>query len=168
VRRGLFLDRDGVLNRDLGYVGTRDRWEWTDGALDALRLAREAGWLVFVVTNQSGIARGFYAEADLRALMDWVAQEAVRAGGPIADWRFCPHGPADGCACRKPAPGMLLDLIAAWELDPANCLMVGDQPSDLVAAAAAGVPARLFCGGNLAEFLAPLLGGALASGGALR
>ncbi|HET6183509.1 MAG TPA: HAD family hydrolase [Acetobacteraceae bacterium] len=158
TKRALFLDRDGVLNRDHGYVGSRERWEWTEGALAAFVRAKAAGWLVFVVTNQSGISRGLYSEAEFLALMDWVRGEVARAGGAIDDMRYCPHGPEAGCDCRKPKPGMLRSLIAAWELDPARCLMVGDQPSDLAAAEAAGVPAVLFPGGNLDEFLAGQLG----------
>jgi D-glycero-D-manno-heptose 1,7-bisphosphate phosphatase len=165
-RRALFLDRDGVLNVDHGHVGTRERFEWMPGALDAIRYASQAGWHVFVVTNQSGVARGYYDEAAVRDLLDWMADEARRAGGTIDDTRYCPfHEEATVPAYRrasdwrKPAPGMLLDLIHAWELDPARCVMIGDQPTDMAAAAAAGVPAHLFPGGNLLEFVGPLLTG---------
>jgi D,D-heptose 1,7-bisphosphate phosphatase len=163
-RRGLFLDRDGVLNVDHGHVGSRDRFEWMPGALDTIRYATEAGWHVFVVTNQSGVARGYYDEAAVRDLLDWMADEARRAGGTIDDARYCPfHEEATVAAYRqasdwrKPAPGMLLDLIRAWELNPARCVMIGDQPTDMVAATAAGVAAHRFTGGNLLEFVQPLL-----------
>ena len=166
-RRALFLDRDGVLNVDHGHVGTRDRFEWMPGALDAIRLATQAGWHVFVVTNQSGVARGYYDEAAVRDLLDWMADEARRAGGTIDDTRYCPyHEEATVDAYRrahpwrKPEPGMLLDLIRAWELDPARCVMIGDQPTDIAAAATAGVPAHLFPGGNLLDFVRPILAGA--------
>ncbi len=159
-RRAVFFDRDGVLNIDHGYVGTRERFEWMPGALDAIRYATEAGWHVFVVTNQSGVARGHYDEAAVRDLLDWMANEARRIGGTIDDARYCPfhdeavldayHRASDW---RKPAPGMLLDLIRAWELDPVRCVMIGDQPSDMAAAAGAGVPGHLFTGGNLLEFV---------------
>ena len=163
-RRALFLDRDGVLNIDHGHVGTRDRFEWIPGALDAIRCATQAGWHVFVVTNQSGVARGYYDEAAVAALLDWMADEARRAGGTIDDTRYCPfHEDAVVDAYRrasdwrKPAPGMLLDLMRAWELDPARCAMVGDQPTDMAAAAAAGISGHLFTGGNLLDFVGPLL-----------
>ena len=166
-RRALFLDRDGVLNVDHGHIGTRDRFEWMPGALDAIRLATQAGWHVFVVTNQSGVARGYYDEAAVRDLLDWMADEARRAGGTIDDTRYCPyHEEATVDAYRrahpwrKPEPGMLLDLIRAWELDPARCVMIGDQPTDIAAAATAGVPAHLFPGGNLLDFVRPILAGA--------
>jgi len=163
-RRALFLDRDGVLNVDHGYVGARERFEWVPGALETIRLATEAGWHVFVVTNQSGVARGHYDEAAVCDLLDWMADEARRAGGTIDDARYCPfHEDAVVAAYRrahpwrKPEPGMLLDLIAKWQLDPARCVLIGDQPTDLAAAARAGVPGHLFRGGNLLAFVRPLL-----------
>lgn len=163
-RRALFLDRDGVLNVDHGHVGTRERFEWMQGALDTIRYATQAGWHVFVVTNQSGVARGYYDEAAVRDLLDWMEDEARRARGTIDDTRYCPfHEEATVPAYRqpsdwrKPAPGMLLDLIRAWELDPARCVMIGDQPTDMAAAAAAGVAGYLFRGGNLLEFVQPIL-----------
>ncbi len=163
-RPALFLDRDGVINRDHNYVGTRDRFEWMPGAREAIRHATAAGWHVFVVTNQAGVARGFYTEADVAALHAWMADEVRRARGTIDDIRICPFHPDATVPAyrhvsdwRKPAPGMLLDLIRAWELDPARCLLIGDQPTDLAAAEAAGVAAHLFTGGNLATFVAGLL-----------
>ena len=163
-RPALLLDRDGVLNVDHGWVGTRDRFAWMPGALDTLRCASAAGWHVFVVTNQSGVARGFYGEDAVRALLAWMADQAHRAGGTIDDTRYCPyHEDAVVEAYRrahhwrKPEPGMLLDLMRAWELDPGRCLMVGDQASDMQAAAAAGVSGHLFPGGNLLDFVRPLL-----------
>ena len=165
-RRALFLDRDGVINFDRGYVGTRDRFEWMPGALETIRAATDAGFHVFVVTNQSGIARGFYDEAQLAALHGWMADEIRGAGGTLDDLRFCPFHPDGAVAAyrrtsdwRKPAPGMLLDLIAKWELDPSRCLLIGDQPTDLAAGAAAGVLGYRFEGGDLAGFALPFLGG---------
>ncbi len=163
-RRALLLDRDGVLNVDHGWVGTRDRWEWVSGALDAIRCATDRGWHVFVVTNQSGVARGHYGEADVLALHAWVAEQARAAGGTVDDVRYCPYHPEAPLPAyrsvsdwRKPAPGMILDLLRAWEVDPACAVLVGDQPSDLAAAEAAGVAAHLFEGGNLSRFVGPLL-----------
>lgn len=165
-RRALFLDRDGVINVDHGYVGTRDRFEWMPGAHAAIRAATDAGWHVFVITNQSGVARGLYDEAAVSALHGWLTDEVRRAGGTIDDIRYCPFHP-DGIVpayskasdWRKPAPGMLLDLVRCWELDRARCLLIGDQDSDVAAAAAAGISALRFSGGNLLEFIRPILGG---------
>jgi len=163
-RPALFLDRDGTINVNHGWVGTRERFEWMPGAVAAIRAATEAGWHVFVVTNQSGVARGLYDEAALRDLHDWMTDAIRCAGGTIDDIRYCPfHEDADLPAYRrasdwrKPGPGMILDLIRVWELDPARCVLVGDQPSDLAAAAAAGIAGQLFTGGNLADGVLPIL-----------
>ncbi len=163
-RRALFLDRDGTINLDHGWVGTRDRWQWVEGAIEAIRLAADAGWHVFVVTNQSGIARGLYDEDALAALHAWMTGEIRAQGGNVDDIRFCPcHEEATvpryrrASDWRKPAPGMILDLIARWELDPSDCVLVGDQRTDLQAAAAAGIRGTLFEGGNLRDTIAPLL-----------
>ncbi len=165
-RRALFLDRDGVINVDHGYVGTRDRFEWMPGAHEAIRAATDAGWHVFVITNQSGVARGLYDEAAVSALHGWLTDEVRRAGGTIDDIRYCPFHP-DGIVpayskasdWRKPAPGMLLDLMRGWELDRARCLLIGDQDSDMAAAQAAGISALRFSGGNLLDFIRPIVVG---------
>ncbi len=164
-RPALFLDRDGVLNVDHGYVGSQDRWEWMEGAREAVALATAHGWHVFVVTNQAGVARGLYGTPEVDALLIWLADELRRAGGTLDDWRYCPYhteGTVEGYRLdsdwRKPAPGMLIDLIKTWELDARRCMMVGDKDSDMAAAAAAGVAGHLFPGGDLLAFLRPLLG----------
>jgi D-glycero-D-manno-heptose 1,7-bisphosphate phosphatase len=163
-RPALFLDRDGTLNVDHGYVGSIDRFAWIDGAREAVAHATDAGWHVFIVTNQSGVARGYYDEAAVEALHAWLSDEIRRSGGTIDDVRYCPFHPEAALPhyrrasdWRKPGPGMLRDLIDAWGLDPRACHMIGDQPSDIAAAEAAGVRGHLFTGGSLAAFTAPLL-----------
>ncbi|MEO8715462.1 MAG: HAD-IIIA family hydrolase, partial [Acetobacteraceae bacterium] len=164
ARPALFLDRDGVLNVERGHVGTRERFEWIPGAREAVRLATDLGWHVFVVTNQSGVGRGFYDEDAVRGLLGWMADEIRLAGGTIDDARYCPFHPDAKLPAyrresdwRKPGAGMLLDLVRAWNLDPARCVMVGDKPTDMEAAAAAGMTGHLFSGGDLRAFVEPIL-----------
>ncbi|MBC7801054.1 MAG: HAD family hydrolase [Gemmatimonadaceae bacterium] len=164
TRPALFLDRDGVCNVDHGWVGTPDRFEWIPGARAAMRMAHVRGWHVFIVTNQSGVARGLYDEAAVETLHAWMLDQVLAAGGTVDDIRYCPFHPEAVIPAyrrispwRKPAPGMILDLMRAWGLDAGRCVMVGDQPTDMAAAAAAGIAGHLFKGGDLAAFVGPLL-----------
>lgn len=163
-RPAVFLDRDGVLNVDTGYPHRFVDMRWVDGAIEAVRLAHQAGFLVFVVTNQSGVARGLYEETAVIELHRQMATHFARQGAVIDDFRYCPHLPdaaepryRRSCDCRKPEPGMILDLLAAWPVDTARSFMVGDRESDMAAARAAGIAGYLYEGGALSSFIAPLL-----------
>lgn len=167
VRRpAVFFDRDGVLNRDVGYLHRPEEFEWLEGAQEAIRLCNNAGWFVFVVTNQAGVARGYYGENDVRALHAWMNQELARHDAHVDAFEYCPHHP-DGieagyrraCRRRKPQPGMIDDLLSAWAVDKDRSFLIGNMQSDLDAATAAGIKAHLYQGGNLAEPVAALLSG---------
>jgi D,D-heptose 1,7-bisphosphate phosphatase len=164
-RPSAFLDRDGVLNVDAGYVGTIDRWRWIDGAQAAVKRFNDLGWYVFLVTNQSGIARGLYDEADLGVLHRHVFDELAEYGAHVDDVRYCPyHAEASvpryrkESDWRKPREGMIIDLMNHWPIDRQASLLIGDTPSDLEAARRAGVAGRLFQGGRLDRFVDAQLG----------
>jgi D-glycero-D-manno-heptose 1,7-bisphosphate phosphatase len=145
-RRALFLDRDGVINIDHGYVHEAAQTQWVPGIFDLCRAGIEAGYRLVVVTNQAGIARGLYTEGAFLAYTRWLHAEFARRGAPLAATYYCPHHPTEGrggarfaCACRKPEPGMILGAIAQLALDPGSSVLVGDKVSDTAAGLAAGV-----------------------------
>lgn len=140
-RPTIVLDRDGVLNvrpARAEYVTTPGEWEWLPGAREALAMYRAAGWRVLVVSNQPGIARGRMTQADLEAVHARLRRETDEAGGHIEKIYHCPHGWDEGCACRKPRPGMLFDAQRDYHLDLTRITFIGDDERDGEAAAAAG------------------------------
>ena len=159
-----FLDRDGVINLDDAYVGTRERLRWMPGIAPAIRALNEAGYYVFVFTNQSGVARGFFSEDDVRTLHSWMRDELLREGARIDDFRYCPHHP-DGvipaytreCDWRKPQAGMVLDLMKRWPGDRERSFVNGDKQRDLDAGKAAGIDGYLFSGTDIAGFVEGIL-----------
>lgn len=145
-RQAAFLDRDGVINRDRAYVSRWEDFEFVPGAVDAMRRLKQAGYALVVVTNQSGIARGYYSEAQYQALTAAMQQALLDAGAAVDAVYHCPHHPkgkvaelAIDCDCRKPAPGMILRAAKELNLSLADSILVGDKPSDIEAARAAGV-----------------------------
>lgn len=158
-RPALFLDRDGVLNVDRGYVSRVEDFEWIDGAMDCVANFKARGWFVFVVTNQSGIARGLYTEADMEALHLHMSEALAERGTAIDRFYHAPWHEAGEVAKyrkasidRKPGPGMLLQAMADFPVNREQSFLIGDKQTDMDAAKAAGVGAFLFRGGNIAQF----------------
>jgi len=157
----LFLDRDGVLNEDRGYVSRWEDFRWIPGARETVAAFNRAGWLVIVVTNQSGVGRGYYTEDAMHALHARMAQDLAAAGGHIDAFYHAPQHPEAPVEAyrhpdpplRKPNPGMILQALAEWPIEREASLLIGDKPSDLEAAERAGIRAVLFEGGDLAAFL---------------
>ena len=147
----VFLDRDGVINFDHGYVSTWERFDFLPGVPEALRELQDAGYLLVIVSNQSGIGRGFYSEADVESLNRAIAQYlSSTVGVALSGFYHCPHHPTEAvgkfrrqCDCRKPAPGMIRQAVFDHDIDLKMSLLVGDKDSDIEAGRAAGV-ARLF------------------------
>lgn len=155
-RPAAFLDRDGVLNVDRGYVHRVEDFEWIEGAPQAVKWLNDRGYLVFVVSNQAGIARGYYEEADALRLFDWMQADLRKVGAHIDAFYFCPHHPFEGrdpyrmnCACRKPKPGLLLRAMGEWEVDVERSFFIDDRAENLQAATMLGIRSYHFQGGSL-------------------
>ena len=140
-RRLALLDRDGTIIVDKVYLADPAGVEFTPGAPEGLRLLRDAGYDLVLITNQSGIARGYFGEAELKAVHDRLESLLAEEGLRLAAIHVCPHGPADGCGCRKPAPGMVLAALAQFGAAAEDAVFLGDSDADMGAAAAAGVAA---------------------------
>lgn len=138
--RAVFLDRDGTLNHDTGYLHRSEDWQWLPGVPEALARLKNAGFLLVVVSNQSGIARGFFDEAHLHALHAWANARLAEHHAAVDLWLHCPHLPeiSGPCACRKPAPGLLLHAARVLHIDCADSWMIGDALRDVQAGHAAG------------------------------
>ncbi len=149
--KAVFFDRDGVLNHDLGYIYKIQDFFWMEGAKEAIALCKSKDYKVFVVTNQSGIARGLYKEEDVQKLHNFMLEELQKSGTSIDDFAYCPHHPEGKveeytrkCECRKPSAGMILTLAQKHNIDLSQSFMLGDHPRDVEAAQNAGMQGYLF------------------------
>lgn len=148
-RKAAFLDRDGVINVDYAYVYSKEKTDWIEGIFELCRFLRDAGYWLVVVTNQAGIARGYYTEAQFLEYTRWIHGEFERHGAPLLATYYCPHHPEASvevlrmtCRCRKPAPGMIIEAARYFDLALEGSLLIGDKLSDIEAGAAAGVGQR--------------------------
>jgi D-glycero-D-manno-heptose 1,7-bisphosphate phosphatase len=160
-RPALFLDRDGVINHDINYLHKVEDFRWIDGSIETIRRANDRGMAVIVVTNQAGVARGYYAETDVVELHRFIQSELKAQGAFVDAFYYCPyHG--EGTVekyrvadhpDRKPNPGMILRAANEHKLDLSRSVLIGDQPGDMAAADAAGIKGHLFPGGDLMKFV---------------
>lgn len=144
MKQAVFIDRDGTINEEKEYLYRTDEFAFIPGAPQAIRLLNEAGFLVIVVTNQSGVARGYYTEEDVHLLHRHIASQLEQYGARVDAWYYCPHHPAGRgsyalpCRCRKPLPGMLQEAAGRYAIDLESSIMIGDKLVDMQAGAAAG------------------------------
>lgn len=164
LKPAIFFDRDGVLHKDIGYAHRPADIEWSLGVAEAIKSVNEAGAFAFVVTNQSGVARGRFGERDVRALHDWMSARLESHGARIDAFEYCPYHrfalvPAyrRDSFDRKPNPGMLLSLMNRFPVDPARAVLIGDKSSDLAAARAAGIQGMVYRGGYLNDLVLEIL-----------
>jgi len=146
----VFLDRDGVINVDRGYVHKRDDFEYIDGVFNAVKKCKDMGYLLVLVTNQSGIARGMFTEEQFETLTEWMDWNFAENDIDFDGIYYCPHHPEatveqykEACDCRKPNPGMFISAQTFLDIDMENSVMIGDKKEDMMAAQAAGVGTRI-------------------------
>jgi len=145
-RRALFLDRDGVINLDHGYVHEQTHFNFVDGIFDLVKYANDLGYIVLVVTNQAGIGRGYYTEQDFKFLTKWMCDQFLANGGRVEKVYYCSEHPDDGLGAykrdsyfRKPGPGMIVAAAHDYKLDLPSSVLIGDKVTDIEAGIAAGV-----------------------------
>ena len=145
-QKALFLDRDGIINVDHGYVSDIEDFEFSEGIFALLECFRDAGYLLFVITNQSGFGRGYYTESDFHTLTTWMIEAFMSKGIAIEKVFYCPHTPDNHCHCRKPDIGMIEQALSEYPLDLKHSWMIGDKVSDITLAANAGIGNAIYIG----------------------
>ena len=135
----IFLDRDGVINKELNYLYKIEEFEFINGIFESCQYFKNLGYKIIVVTNQSGISRGYYSEKDFKILSNWMLAEFKKNNIDILDIFYCPHLPESNCDCRKPKSGMLLEAKDKYNIDMQNSWLIGDKENDILAANNAGV-----------------------------
>lgn len=133
MKKAIFLDRDGIINVDTNYLWRIEDLIWNDGIFELLTHLQSLGYLLIIITNQSGIARGYYTQKDFENLSAHMSEIMARNGIKITDIFHCPHAPKDSCTCRKPSGEMITNACKKWNIDPTKSYMIGDKPSDIQA-----------------------------------
>ena len=139
-KKAIFLDRDGVINKEVNYLYKVENFEFINGIFESCLHFQNLGYIIIIITNQSGISRGFYSDSDYQKLTNWMLEEFSRNGIIIHDTFYCPHGPESTCKCRKPNPGMFIKAKNKHNIDMHNAWIIGDKESDIEAAKSAGIP----------------------------
>ena len=137
--KAIFLDRDGVINKDVHYLNKIGDFKFIDGIFDACNDFLKLGFQIIIITNQSGIKRGYYTEADYQLITEWMLTQFENKGIKILDIFHCPHGPDSICSCRKPQPGMFLKAESKYNINMQKSWMIGDKETDILAANSAGI-----------------------------
>ncbi len=148
-QKALFLDRDGIINIDHGYVSKVEKFEFVDGIFEFIKLFLNKNYLLFIVTNQSGIGRGYYSEKDFLKLTKWMLSEFKKENISIADVFYCPHSPEEKCKCRKPQIGMINQALKSYDIDLNSSFMIGDKQSDIDLAINANITNSIYIGKSL-------------------
>ena len=148
MNKAIFLDRDGVINIDKSYVYKKEDFEFCEGVVEVLKHFQSLGYLLIIVTNQSGIGRGYYSEEAFQELSQWMSDALLENDIKINAIYHCPHAPEEGCECRKPRSGMFYKAIEAFDIDVKDSWMIGDKISDIQAANGAGVSKTILLAHN--------------------
>lgn len=155
MKKALFLDRDGIINVDHGYVHKISEFEFTEGIMDLCKQAITYGYDIFVITNQSGIARGYFTEEDFKRLTEWMIKEFHSNKVDIKKVYYCPHHDTKGlneykvkCLCRKPEPGLIIKAAQEYNIELSQSIFIGDKESDMLAAERAAIPFRILVASN--------------------
>lgn len=157
--KALFLDRDGVINVNHGYVFRQENFDFIDGIFELALKARNAGYVIVIITNQSGIARDYYSKSDFRKLSKWLEHQFWKKGLKIQQTLHCPHHPkfSQRCTCRKPRIGMITKAARRYNINVSQSIMVGDSLSDMRCAQSAKVGTRVYLNPSLSRIRGKLL-----------
>ena len=151
MRKALFLDRDGVINKEINYLYRIQDFKFNNRIFRLCKKFQDEGYLIFVITNQAGIARGYYTKKDFEIVTKWMINQFLLKKIKITKVYFCPHHPdfSKKCNCRKPNPGMILNAMEEFDIDLSNSVLIGDKKSDIIAGNKAGIGKNILIDANL-------------------